>query len=55
MVVRDTLPSPKETEGLQAQSGGSYTEHGTTLKESNELRGNVLKGMYRHARKINLG
>jgi len=55
MVVRDTLPSPKETEGLQAQSGGSYTEHGTTLKESNERRGNVLKGMYRHARKINLG
>ena len=55
MAVRNTLPSPKETEGLQAQSGGSYTEHGTTLKESNERRGNVLKGMYRHARKINLG
>ena len=52
-VVRDALPplpeggETKETK-VQGQSGGGYTEHGTTRKEATEKRANVLKGYYRH-------
>jgi predicted NAD-dependent protein-ADP-ribosyltransferase YbiA (DUF1768 family) len=32
---------------VEVQKGGSYTEHGTTEKEANQLRSKVLMGRYR--------
>lgn len=34
-------------EPVEAQKGGSYTEHGTTEKEASQLRSRVLMGNYR--------
>lgn len=34
-------------EPVEAQKGGSYTEHGTTEKEASQLRSKVLMGNYR--------
>lgn len=34
-------------EPVEAQKGGSYTEHGTTHREASELRSKVLMGNYR--------
>ena len=43
MAVREGLPP--EGEELSNQSGGGYVEHGKTLRELQEERGNVLIGM----------
>jgi hypothetical protein len=47
-VVRNDLPEQEEETVVQT---GGYTEHGTTKKEANEVRANVLKGYYRHSKK----
>ena len=47
-VVRNDLPEKEEDAVVQT---GGYTEHGTTKKEANEVRANVLKGYYRHSKK----
>ena len=38
-------------EPVEAQKGGSYTQHGTTAREASELRSKVLMGNYRRTAK----
>ena len=48
--VRASLSLPPQEGEEPLQSGGAYSEHGTTLKEAKEQRSNVLKGFYRRNR-----